>query len=214
MIQSSKPVSATAYPLCWVFQPVNEWTECFSVCNLDSLMNRFLFILFFLVAVVVGCKSSDTDNPLSAADELETHGSILEYLVGVYVTESVYNTQTLSGEQGTPGTDPPYSTIKSTYILTIAHKGTDSLSVTIQGQGLLGAIPLVAGGAFRPKIETSSSSHDDITMMNKRGSGWHISRVKDSDKTRYHTDQFSLYESTIQIGRVNFIRVSPGVVRN
>ncbi|GAB3990353.1 hypothetical protein GCM10028807_17330 [Spirosoma daeguense] len=181
--------------------------------SFTSILKKTLVLNLLIPIIILGCKSSDSVNPLSKEDDLETNGSILDYLAGVYILENVYSNQTLVSEQAPLGADPPFSTIKSTYTLVMTRKGSDSLLVLIQGDGILGELPS-RGSAYSPRLITTSASKDSIIMENKRSSKWAVSRIKESNKTRYRTDQFYLAQGQNRIGHFNFIKVSSGVVRN
>lgn len=177
-------------------------------------MKKLSIYLVLVVGTLLtqGCKK-DKDNPvpMSAEDQIENSGDPVKFLAGEYFTHEANNY--ISGVWETCDDPEGYGqvkVIKSRYFLTLVAKGTDSLAVSILGDGGFG--PLNGNlGTFAPSA--TNAAKNEYLLRNK-AAGITITRIAQATNTLYSTSRLNLVnDKNENRGYLAFNRVSKGIVK-
>ena len=159
-----------------------------------------------------GCKKDKDDpTPMSAEDQIENSGDPVKFLAGEYFTHESNNF--ITGNWETSDDPEGYGqvkVIKSRYFLTLVAKGSDSLTVSIRGDGGFG--PLTGNlGTFGA---TATNAAKNEYVLRNKFAGVTITRIAQAGNTLYSTSRLNLVnDKNENRGYLAFNRVSKGIVK-
>ena len=138
---------------------------------MPTMMNVTNYIWGCLLLTGLCCgscrKKESSIQPMTTEDQIENSGSPQRFLAGDYFTHALNNYAGKSESSDDPEGYGIVSVVKSRYFLTLAPKGSDSLTVKLAGTGEFGPLDMSLG-TFGIQLPTTPVQ--EYTLIRKQGS--------------------------------------------